>query len=190
MANIPWELKCPNVIGVKLTGRLSGWTSAKDVILKVADILTVKGGTGAIVEYFGSGVDSLSATGMGTICNMGAEIGATTSVFPYNGSMEKYLKSTGRSQIASEANKFKHLFNADPSAHYDQVIEINLDTLEPHINGPFTPDLANPVSKIGAAAQKNGWPLDIKVGLIGSCTNSSYEDLGRSASIAKQVRFY
>jgi aconitate hydratase len=187
MADIPWELKCPNVIGVKLTGRLSGWTSAKDVILKVADILTVKGGTGAIVEYFGPGVDSLSATGMGTICNMGAEIGATTSVFPYNVSMEKYLNSTGRSQIAGEANKFKHILNADPNAHYDQIIEINLDTLEPHINGPFTPDLAHPISKIGEAAKKNGWPLDIKVGLIGSCTNSSYEDLGRAASIAKQA---
>jgi len=187
MANIPWELKCPNVIGVKLTGRLSGWTSAKDVILKVADILTVKGGTGAIVEYFGSGVDSLSATGMGTICNMGAEIGATTSVFPYNISMEKYLNATGRQQIAGEANKFKHILNADANAHYDQVIEINLDTLEPHINGPFTPDLAHPIGKIGAAAKKNDWPLDIKVGLIGSCTNSSYEDLGRAASIAKQA---
>ena len=189
MANIPWELKCPNVIGVKLTGRLSGWSSAKDVILKVADILTVKGGTGAIVEYFGPGVDAISATGMGTICNMGAEIGATTSVFPYNKSMEKYLKVTGREQIAGEANKFKHILSADPNADYDQVIEINLDTLEPHINGPFTPDLAHPISKIGENAKKNNWPLDIKVGLIGSCTNSSYEDLGRAASIAKQVGF-
>ena len=187
MADIPWELKCPNVIGVKLTGRLSGWSSAKDIILKVADILTVKGGTGAIVEYFGPGVDAISATGMGTICNMGAEIGATTSVFPYNQSMEKYLKATGREQIADEANKFKHILSADPQAKYDQVIEINLDTLEPHINGPFTPDLAHPISKIGANAKKNGWPVDIKVGLIGSCTNSSYEDLGRAASIAKQV---
>jgi|UniRef100_A0AC35FJC3 aconitate hydratase len=187
MANIPWELKCPNVIGVKLTGRLSGWTSAKDVILKVADILTVKGGTGAIVEYFGPGVDSISATGMGTICNMGAEIGATTSVFPFNGSMGKYLKATGREQIANEAGKFKHILSADANAKYDQVIEINLDTLEPHINGPFTPDLAHPINKVGDAAKKNGWPLDIKVGLIGSCTNSSYEDLGRAASIAKQA---
>jgi aconitate hydratase len=187
MANIPWELKCPNVIGVKLTGRLSGWTSAKDVILKVADILTVKGGTGAIVEYFGPGVDSISATGMGTICNMGAEIGATTSVFPFNVSMGKYLKATGREQIANEAGKFKHILSADANAKYDQVIEINLDTLEPHINGPFTPDLAHPINKVGDAAKKNGWPLDIKVGLIGSCTNSSYEDLGRAASIAKQV---
>jgi aconitate hydratase len=187
MANIPWELKCPNVIGVKLTGRLSGWTSAKDVILKVADILTVKGGTGAIVEYFGPGVDSISATGMGTICNMGAEIGATTSVFPFNVSMGKYLKATGREQIANEAGKFKHILSADANAQYDQVIEINLDTLEPHINGPFTPDLAHPINKVGDAAKKNGWPLDIKVGLIGSCTNSSYEDLGRAASIAKQA---
>jgi aconitate hydratase len=187
MANIPWELKCPNVIGVKLTGRLSGWTSAKDVILKVADILTVKGGTGAIVEYFGPGVDSISATGMGTICNMGAEIGATTSVFPFNVSMGKYLKATGREQIANEASKFKHILSADANAKYDQVIEINLDTLEPHINGPFTPDLAHPINKVGDAAKKNGWPLDIKVGLIGSCTNSSYEDLGRAASIAKQA---
>jgi aconitate hydratase len=187
MANIPWELKCPNVIGVKLTGRLSGWTSAKDVILKVADILTVKGGTGAIVEYFGPGVDSISATGMGTICNMGAEIGATTSVFPFNVSMGKYLKATGREQIANEAGKFKHILSADANAKYDQVIEINLDTLEPHINGPFTPDLAHPINKVGDAAKKNGWPLDIKVGLIGSCTNSSYEDLGRAASIAKQA---
>ena len=187
MANIPWELKCPNVIGVKLTGRLSGWTSPKDIILKVADILTVKGGTGAIVEYFGPGVDSISATGMGTICNMGAEIGATTSVFPFNDSMGKYLKATGREQIANEAGKFKHILSADPKAHYDQVIEINLDTLEPHINGPFTPDLAHPINKIGDAAKKNGWPMDIKVGLIGSCTNSSYEDLGRAASIAKQA---
>uniref|UniRef100_A0A914YJ63 Aconitate hydratase, mitochondrial n=1 Tax=Panagrolaimus superbus TaxID=310955 RepID=A0A914YJ63_9BILA len=187
MANIPWELKCPNVIGVKLSGRLNGWSSAKDVILKVADILTVKGGTGAIVEYFGPGVDSISATGMGTICNMGAEIGATTSVFPFNSSMGKYLKATGRDQIASQASKFKHILSADANAHYDQVIEINLDTLEPHINGPFTPDLAHPINKIGAAAKKNDWPMDIKVGLIGSCTNSSYEDLGRAASIAKQA---
>ncbi|KAE9556410.1 hypothetical protein FO519_000295 [Halicephalobus sp. NKZ332] len=188
MANIPWELKCPKVIGVKLTGRLSGWTSAKDVILKVADILTVKGGTGAIVEYFGPGVDSISATGMGTICNMGAEIGATTSVFPFNDSMAKYLRATGRDQIAAEASRFKsELLTADQGCHYDQVIEINLDTLAPHINGPFTPDLAHPVDRIGENAKKNDWPLDIKVGLIGSCTNSSYEDLGRAASIAKQA---
>ncbi|CAI4222307.1 unnamed protein product [Auanema sp. JU1783] len=187
MADIPWELKCPKVIGVKLTGKLSGWTSAKDVILKVADILTVKGGTGAIVEYFGEGVDSLSATGMGTICNMGAEIGATTSVFPYNDSMRKYLVATGRSDIADEASKFKDLLTADQGCHYDQIIEINLDTLVPHVNGPFTPDLASPIDKLGENAKKNGWPLDIKVSLIGSCTNSSYEDMTRAASIAKQA---
>lgn len=190
MANIPWELKCPKVIGIKLTGRLNGWTSAKDVILKVADILTVKGGTGAIVEYFGSGVDSISATGMGTICNMGAEIGATTSVFPYNESMLKYLKATGRGDIAEEASKYKSLLTADEGAHYDQVIEINLDTLVPHVNGPFTPDLASPIDKLGENAKKNDWPLEVKVGLIGSCTNSSYEDMTRAASIAKQVCFF
>ncbi|CAB3403257.1 unnamed protein product [Caenorhabditis bovis] len=187
MANIPWELKCPKVIGIKLTGKLSGWTSAKDVILKVADILTVKGGTGAIVEYFGPGVESLSATGMGTICNMGAEIGATTSVFPYNKSMYDYLVSTGRKDIADEASKYKDLLTADDGAHYDQIIEINLDTLVPHVNGPFTPDLASPIDKLGENAKKNGWPLDVKVALIGSCTNSSYEDMTRAASIAKQA---
>ncbi|XP_066258390.1 probable aconitate hydratase, mitochondrial [Euwallacea similis] len=188
MANIPWELKCPNVIGVHLTGKLSGWTSPKDIILKVADILTVKGGTGAIVEYYGPGVDSISCTGMATICNMGAEIGATTSVFPYNSRMADYLKATNRGAIAEEAGKVqKVLLNSDASAHYDQVIEINLDKLEPHINGPFTPDLASPISKLGQNAKKNGWPLDIKVGLIGSCTNSSYEDMGRCASIAKEA---
>lgn len=188
MANIPWELKCPNVIGVHLTGKLSGWTSPKDIILKVADILTVKGGTGAIVEYYGPGVNSISCTGMATICNMGAEIGATTSVFPYNSRMSDYLKATNRGTIAEEANKFeKVLLNSDPKAKYDQVIEINLDTLEPHVNGPFTPDLASPISKLGANAKKNGWPLDIRVGLIGSCTNSSYEDMGRCASIAKEA---
>ncbi|EPB74451.1 aconitate hydratase [Ancylostoma ceylanicum] len=187
MANIPWELKCPKVIGVKLTGKMSGWTSAKDVILKVADILTVKGGTGAIIEYFGPGVDSLSATGMGTICNMGAEVGATTSVFPYNTSMKQYLESTGRAEIANEAEKYKELLTSDDGAHYDKVIEINLDTLIPHINGPFTPDLASPIDKIGDNAKKNGWPLEVKVALIGSCTNSSYEDMTRAASIAKQA---
>ncbi|XP_066153521.1 probable aconitate hydratase, mitochondrial [Euwallacea fornicatus] len=188
MANIPWELKCPNVIGVHLTGKLSGWTSPKDIILKVADILTVKGGTGAIVEYYGPGVESISCTGMATICNMGAEIGATTSVFPYNSRMANYLKATSRGAIAQEADKVqKVLLNSDASAHYDQVIEINLDTLEPHINGPFTPDLASPISKLGQNAKKNGWPLPIKVGLIGSCTNSSYEDMGRCASIAKEA---
>lgn len=188
MADIPWELKCPNVIGVHLTGKISGWTSPKDVILKVADILTVKGGTGAIVEYYGKGVDSISCTGMATICNMGAEIGATTSLFPFNGRMADYLKSTGRSDIASEAGKFREsLLTADPGCKYDEIIEINLDTLEPHVNGPFTPDLAHPISKLGANAKKAGYPLDIKVGLIGSCTNSSYEDMGRCASIVRNA---
>lgn len=188
MANIPWELKCPKVIGVKLTGKLSGWTSPKDVILKVADILTVKGGTGAIVEYHGPGVDSISCTGMATICNMGAEIGATTSIFPYNKRMRDYLNATQRKEVASAADKYQTvLFNPDPGAQYDQLIEINLDTLEPHVNGPFTPDLASPISKLGDNAKKNGWPVDIKVGLIGSCTNSSYEDMGRCASIVKEA---
>ncbi|KAJ4443023.1 aconitate hydratase, partial [Periplaneta americana] len=188
MANIPWELKCPKVIGVKLTGKLSGWTSPKDVILKVAGILTVKGGTGAIVEYHGPGVDSISCTGMATICNMGAEIGATTSLFPYNSRMRDYLKATRRDDIASEADKYaKSLLTADANAPYDQVIELDLNTLEPHINGPFTPDLAHPISKVGKTAEEKGWPLDIKVGLIGSCTNSSYEDMGRCASIVKQA---
>ncbi|XP_063619006.1 probable aconitate hydratase, mitochondrial [Cydia splendana] len=187
MADIPWELKCPKVIGVKLTGKLSGWTSPKDIILKVAGILTVKGGTGAIVEYHGPGVDSISCTGMATICNMGAEIGATTSVFPYNSRMEAYLKSTGRHDIAAAASASKHLLTPDAKAPYDQLIEIDLNKLEPHVNGPFTPDLANPISKLGEAAKKAGWPLDIKVGLIGSCTNSSYEDMGRCASIVKEA---
>lgn len=188
MANIPWELKCPKVIGVHLTGKISGWTSPKDVILKVADILTVKGGTGAIVEYHGKGVDSISCTGMATICNMGAEIGATTSFFPLNKRMVDYLKSTGRSAIASEAQKHQsNLLSADKNCEYDQLIEINLDTLEPHVNGPFTPDLAHPISKLGENSKKNGYPMDIKVGLIGSCTNSSYEDMGRCASIAKNA---
>lgn len=187
MADIPWELKCPKVIGVKLTGKLSGWTSPKDIILKVAGILTVKGGTGAIVEYFGPGVDSISCTGMGTICNMGAEIGATTSVFPYNHRMQDYLKATNREGIASLANNYKGLLSSDSNAQYDQLIEINLSELEPHVNGPFTPDLAHPISQLGSTAQEKGWPMDIKVGLIGSCTNSSYEDMGRSASIAKQA---
>ncbi|GFO33109.1 aconitate hydratase, mitochondrial [Plakobranchus ocellatus] len=187
MANIPWELKCPKVIGVKLTGELSGWTSPKDIILKVAGILTVKGGTGAIVEYFGPGVDSISCTGMGTICNMGAEIGATTSVFPYNHRMQDYLKATKRTEIADLANQYKGLLSSDANAQYDQLIEINLSELEPHVNGPFTPDLAHPISKLGQTAKEKGWPLDIRVGLIGSCTNSSYEDMGRSASLAKQA---
>ncbi|ORZ34199.1 aconitase family-domain-containing protein [Catenaria anguillulae PL171] len=187
MANIPWELKCPKVIGVKLTGQMSGWTSAKDVILKVAGILTVKGGTGAIVEYFGPGVDSLSCTGMATICNMGAEIGATTSLFPYNHRMADYLKATNRAHIAGHADVYRHNLVADEGAKYDQIIEIDLSRLEPHINGPFTPDLATPISKLKETAAKNGWPMDIKSGLIGSCTNSSYEDMSRSADLAQQA---
>ncbi|GFU35556.1 aconitate hydratase, mitochondrial [Nephila pilipes] len=187
MANLPWELKCPKVIGVKLTGKLSGWTSPKDIILKVAGILTVKGGTGAIVEYFGPGVDSISCTGMGTICNMGAEIGATTSVFPYNKRMRDYLVATRRQEIAQLADEYTDLLTPDNGCHYDKVIEINLDELEPHVNGPFTPDLAHPISQLGNNAKSNGWPLDIRVGLIGSCTNSSYEDMSRAASLAKQA---
>ncbi|KAF9118069.1 Aconitate hydratase mitochondrial, partial [Linnemannia schmuckeri] len=166
MADIPWELKCPKVIGVKLTGKMSGWTSAKDIILKVAGILTVKGGTGAIVEYFGPGVDTLSCTGMATICNMGAEIGATTSLFPYNARMADYLKATLRPYIADWADSFQHNLKADAGANYDQVIEIDLNTLEPHINGPFTPDLATPLSKFKEAVKTNGWPAKLEVGLI------------------------
>lgn len=187
MADIPWELKCPKVIGVKLHGNLSGWTSPKDVILKVAGILTVKGGTGAIVEYTGKGVDSISATGMGTICNMGAEIGATTSLFPYNHRMRDYLVATKRAPIADLADAFKHNLTPDEGAQYDELIEIDLDKLEPHINGPFTPDLATPISKFKEAVIKNDWPADLRVGLIGSCTNSSYEDMARSASLAEQA---
>lgn len=187
MANLPWELKCPNVIGVHLTGKLNGWASFKDVILKLASILTVKGGTGSIIEYFGPGVDNIACTGMGTICNMGAEIGATTSVFPYNNHMRDYLVATNRSEIASQADDNMNLLTADKNAHYDKVIEIDLSTLEPYVNGPFTPDLGNPISKLGENAKKNNWPMDIKVGLIGSCTNSSYGDMSRSASIASQA---
>ncbi|RKP06485.1 aconitase [Thamnocephalis sphaerospora] len=187
MADIPWEVKCPKVIGVKLNGKISGWTSPKDVILKVAGILTVKGGTGAIVEYFGEGVNSLSCTGMATICNMGAEIGATTSMFPFNHRMADYLRATNRSQIATASERFAHNLRADEGAEYDQVVEINLSELEPHINGPFTPDLATPLSKFKEAVEKNNWPAELKVGLIGSCTNSSYEDMARSASIAKEA---
>jgi len=187
IADLPWELKCPKVIGVNLTGQISGWTTPKDVILKVAGILTVKGGTGAIVEYMGPGVESLSATGQGTICNMGAEIGATTSMFPYNERQGDYLRATKRSDIASYAKSFQHNLRADEKAEYDQVIDINLSELEPHINGPFTPDLATPLSKFKDAVAKNNWPAELKVGLIGSCTNSSYEDMGRSASIAKEA---
>jgi len=193
MADMPWELKFPKLIGIKLTGKLSGWTAPKDVILKVAGILTVKGGTGAIVEYFGEGAKSLSATGKGTICNMGAEIGATTSTFGYDESIERYLRATGRDEIANEANKIAPYLTGDdevyknPEQYFDQVLEINLDELKPHLNGPFTPDLATPVGEMTAKAKENGWPLDVEWGLIGSCTNSSYEDLSRAASIAKQA---
>merc|ERR1711992_451079 len=188
MADIPWELKCPKVIGVKLTGKLSGWASPKDVILKVAGILTVKGGTGAIVEYHGPGVDAMSCTGMGTICNMGAEIGATTSIFPYNSRMEDYLAATGRQAISNEAKAVQtELLTPDPGCEYDQLIEIDLSTLEPHVNGPFTPDLATPIGDLGETAKKNGWPLEVKDGLIGSYTNSSYEDMSRVTSIMKQA---
>jgi len=193
MAGLPWELKFPKLIGVKLTGKLNGWTAAKDVILKVAGILTVKGGTGAIVEYFGDGATSMSCTGKGTICNMGAEIGATTSTFGYDESMERYLRATNRNEVADEANKIAAYLTgdaevyADPENYFDQVIEIDLDTLEPYLNGPFTPDLATPVSQMKTEAEKNGWPLKVEWGLIGSCTNSSYEDLSRAASIANQA---
>jgi len=184
MANLPWELKAPKVIGVKLTGELSGWTAPKDIILKVAGILTVKGGTGAIIEYHGPGVSSLSCTGMGTICNMGAEIGATTSVFPYNDRMYDYLKATKRQAIGDFAREYNAELHEDDGAEYDQLIELNLSELEPHINGPFTPDLATPISKFKDAVEENKWPEELKVGLIGSCTNSSYEDMSRAASIA------
>jgi aconitate hydratase len=187
MAGIPWELKCPKVIGVNLTGKIGGWTTPKDVILKVAGILTVKGGTGAIVEYMGPGVNSLSCTGMATICNMGAEIGATTSMFPFNNRMADYLNATKRQDIAKYAQRFAHNLKADEGADYDQVIDINLSELEPHINGPFTPDLATPISKFASEVKKNNWPSELKVSLIGSCTNSSYEDMSRSASIAKEA---
>ncbi|KAF7369081.1 Aconitate hydratase, mitochondrial [Mycena venus] len=187
MADIPWELKCPKVIGVNLTGKIGGWTTPKDVILKVAGILTVKGGTGAIVEYKGPGVESLSCTGMATICNMGAEIGATTSMFPFNNRMVDYLNATKRPDIANYAKQFAHNLRADEGAEYDQVIDINLSELEPHINGPFTPDLATPISQFASEVKKNGWPDELKVALIGSCTNSSYEDMSRSASIAKEA---
>ncbi|GAA5922482.1 hypothetical protein JCM1841_004925 [Sporobolomyces salmonicolor] len=187
IADLPWELKCPKRIGVKLTGKISGWTTPKDVILKVAGILTVKGGTGAIIEYFGEGVTSLSCTGMATICNMGAEIGATTSLFPYNERMGGYLDATGRSEIRKYAERFQHNLRTDENAEYDQVIEINLSELEPHINGPYTPDLATPLSKFAQAVKDNNWPDKLSVGLIGSCTNSSYEDMSRSASIAEEA---
>lgn len=193
MAGLPWELKFPKLIGVRLSGKLSGWASPKDVILKVAGILTVKGGTGAIVEYFGEGAQSLSCTGKGTICNMGAEIGATTSTFGYDDSMERYLRATGRADVAELANTIREHLTGDPEVYqnpeqyFDQIIEINLSELEPHLNGPFTPDLATPISRMKEEAAKNGWPLKVEVGLIGSCTNSSYEDISRAASLAQQV---
>ena len=193
MAGLPWELKMPKVIGVKLTGKMSGWTSAKDVILWVAGQLTVKGGTGAIVEYFGEGADSMSATGKGTVCNMGAEIGATCSLFTYDDKMSAYLKSTGREEVAALADGIKeHLrpdeeVYANPAAYYDQLLELDLSTLEPYVNGPFTPDLATPISKMAAAVKENGWPEKLEVALIGSCTNSSYEDISRSASIVEDA---
>ena len=193
MAGMPWELKFPKLIGVKLTGELNGWTASKDVILKVAGILTVKGGTGAIVEYFGPGAENLSCTGKGTICNMGAEIGATTSTFGYDDAMERFLRATDRSEIADEANKIREYLTGDPEVYanpeqyFDQVIEINLSELRPHLNGPFTPDLATPVGELGPKAKENDWPLNVMWGLIGSCTNSSYEDLTRAASIAQQA---
>jgi len=193
MAGLPWELKMPKLIGIKLTGKLSGWASAKDVILRVAGILTVKGGTGCIVEYFGEGAESLSATGKGTICNMGAEIGATTSIFAYDEKMADYLRSTNRADIASAADAVKQDLRSDdevyndPATYFDQVIEINLSELEPHINGPYTPDLAWPLSKFAQAVKENNWPEKLDVGLIGSCTNSSYEDLTRAASVAEQA---
>jgi aconitate hydratase len=193
MAGLPWELRMPKLIGVKLTGRLNGWTAPKDVILKVAGILTVKGGTGAVVEYFGEGAINMSCTGKATICNMGAEVGATTSTFGYDESMERYLRGTGRADIADAANKVREHLTGDadvyeqPEKYFDQVIEINLDELEPHLNGPFTPDHATPISKMKETAEANGWPRKVEVGLLGSCTNSSYEDISRAVSIARQV---
>ncbi|MDP2891092.1 MAG: aconitate hydratase, partial [Bacteroidota bacterium] len=193
MAGMAWELKFPKLIGVKLTGKLSGWTAPKDIILKVAGILTVKGGTGAIIEYFGEGAQSISCTGKGTICNMGAEVGATTSTFGYDESMERYLRATNRAEVADLANQVKEHLTADPEVYanpekyFDQLIEINLDELEPYINGPFTPDRATPISKMAEVAKENGWPTKIEVGLIGSCTNSSYEDISRAASLAQQA---
>jgi len=193
MAGLPWELKMPKLIGVKLTGKMSGWTSAKDVILWVAGKLTVKGGTGAIVEYFGEGADSMSATGKGTICNMGAEIGATCSLFAYDDKMSAYLKATGREEVAAMADKIKDDLRPDPevyanpASYYDQVLELDLSKLEPYVNGPFTPDLATPISQMKEAVEKNGWPAKLEVALIGSCTNSSYEDISRSASIVKDA---
>ena len=193
MAGLPWELKFPKLIGVKLSGEMPEWTSAKDIILKLAGILTVKGGTGHVVEYFGHGAENLSCTGKGTICNMGAEIGATTSIFSYDNNMSKYLRATGRSKVADLADGIKNHLRADddilesPDKYFDKVIDIDLSKLEPHLNGPFSPDIATPISKMAEVAKKNSWPTNIDVGLIGSCTNSSYEDISRSASIAKQA---
>ena len=194
MAGIPWELKMPKLIGVKLTGKLNGWASPKDVILKLAGILTVKGGTNAIIEYFGEGATSLSATGKATICNMGAEVGATCSIFPYDEAMERYLRATGRAEVADGANALGDNLRADqevltaPEKYYDRVIEIDLTTLEPYINGPFTPDAAHTISEFGAFVREKGIPQKMEVGLIGSCTNSSYQDMGRAASVARQAR--
>ena len=194
MAGMPWELKFPKIIGVNLKGKLSGWVAPKDIILKLAGILTVKGGTGAIIEYFGEGAISLSCTGKGTICNMGAEVGATTSTFAYDESMERYLRATGRADVADEANKVKDYLKADPEVYqnpelyYDKVIEIDLSALEPYLNGPFSPDLATPISQMKQKALENDWPLQVQVGLIGSCTNSSYEDISRAASLVRQVK--
>lgn len=193
MAGMSWELKFPKLIGIHLKGKLNGWTAPKDIILEVTGLLTVKGGTGCIIEYFGEGAESLSATGKGTICNMGAEVGATTSIFAYDENMSKYLKATGRAEVADMADKIKEELRSDkevyenPEKYYDQVVEIDLTSLEPHLNGPFSPDIATPISRIKDIAEKNGWPLKVDVGLIGSCTNSSYEDISRAASIAKQA---
>ncbi|HZG26608.1 MAG TPA: aconitate hydratase, partial [Chitinophagaceae bacterium] len=193
MAGLPWELKMPNVIGIKLTGKLSGWTAPKDIILKVAGLLTVKGGTGAILEYFGEGADSISATGKATICNMGAEVGATCSIFAYDQKMADYLKITNREDVAMLADGIKDNLRPDPEVYenpqeyYGQLLEINLDELEPHVNGPFTPDLAWPISRFAEAVVANNWPQKLEVALIGSCTNSSYEDISRSASVAQQA---
>lgn len=187
MANLPWELKAPKIIGVRLTGKMSGWTSPKDIITKLAGILTVKGGTGAIVEYHGPGVETFSATGAGTICNMGAEIGATTSLFPFSERQYDYLAATKRKDIGDFARVYAKELREDEGCEYDQLIEINLSELEPHVNGPFTPDLATPISKLKEVAKAHGWPEEVKAGLIGSCTNSSYEDMNRSAAIARQA---
>jgi aconitate hydratase len=193
MAGMGWELKLPKLIGIKLTGKLNGWSSAKDIILKITGLLTVKGGTGCIIEYFGEGSESLSCTGKATICNMGAETGATCSIFSFDNSMKEYLSATGRSDVAELAEKNRDHLTADsdvysdPGKYYDQYFEINLSELEPYINGPFTPDLATPVSHMKEEAEKNGWPVDVEVGLIGSCTNSSYEDISRAASVVRNA---